>query len=84
MNNDYDSSNWEQARLVAEPFDYPWTNMSLRSLPLLKEKIADIELINVKENKSKVDDDTLNQHKWNNSIYLKIYKIYNNCNTEKD
>ena len=77
LNNDYDSSNWEQARIVAEPFDYPWTNMSLRSLPLLKEKIADIELINVKENKSKVDGDTLNQHKWNNSNYLKNYKIYN-------
>ena len=53
LNNDYDSSNWEQARIVAEPFDYPWTNMSLRSLPLLKEKIADIELINVKEIKSR-------------------------------
>ena len=71
--NGYDCSNWEQAKIVAEPYDYPWINFSLRSLPILKEKVVDIELINVKKRESKDDGLCLNQEKWNNSKYFKEY-----------
>ena len=73
--NGYDCSNWEQSKIIAEPYDYPWINFSLRSLPILKEKIVDIELKNVKKDKSKDDGLFLNQKKWNNSKYFKEYEF---------
>lgn len=41
----YDDSGWEAARLVAPVGGYPWTNLRLRSLPLLVESELPLTLL---------------------------------------
>lgn len=46
--SDYDDAGWATARIVAPVGRYPWTNLQLRSLPLLHEREAPMTLVEVR------------------------------------
>ena len=45
----YDDSGWDAARLVAPVGAYPWTNLRLRSLPLLVEQAIPLTLLEMRQ-----------------------------------
>src|SRR6185503_1202037 len=48
----YDDSTWAAARLVAPVGGYPWTELRLRSLPLLVEREVPLTLIETRRSTS--------------------------------